>query len=323
MSLQRRIRIFTNIGELALHRSDYLNDVSPFIDWLTTTVYNNSDEILHEWTSSGHRTIGIPKGEKWCCSSLWDAYNKYYWGSLDPNEPTNHPKHRITSISDTEHCLERLSDQLKSNLSGDETINLSSTCEKVLIWGGVGRNKHIASHLRYSLTCEEDRRSYLNACANLLTSEMKELTGIGEISIGGIAHPVQIDSGTTKIFSLIVPNFIIYDSRVGAALGILIAKWARVKNISEIPGALHFPWGSGSKTTNRNANELLSSHKPVFPRMPRGSARLGFNIKASWICEQLAANIASLSTDKFSLMPTPKRIRAIEAALFMLGYSIN
>ena len=50
---------------------------------------------------------------------------------------------------------------------------------------------------------------------------------------------------------------------------------------------------------------------------------LGFNIKASWICAQLALNIASLSTDKLSLMPTPKRIRAIEAVLFMLGYSIN
>lgn len=311
------------MGTLALHRNDYLNEVSPFIDWLKTIVYNNSDEILHEWTSSGHRTIGIPKGDKWSCSSLWDAYNKYYWKSIDPNEPANYLTHHITSISDTERCLERLSHELKLSLNGDETINLSSTCEKVLDWGGVARNKNIASHLRYGLTFDDDRRNYLNACAKQLTSEMQELTGIGEITIGGITHPVQIDSGTTKIFSLIVPNFIIYDSRVGSALGILISKWARDKNISEIPKALHFPWGSGSKATNRNANELLTRHKRIFPRMPRGSERLSFNIKASWICEQLALNIASLSSDKFSLMPYPKRVRGIEAALFMLGYSIN
>ena len=54
---------------------------------------------------------------------------------------------------------------------------------------------------------------------------------------------IIMNSGFTKIYSLIVQDFIIYDSRVGAALGLLIKCFCEDKQKEKIPEELRFAWG--------------------------------------------------------------------------------
>jgi hypothetical protein len=301
-----------------MNEIDFINNNSQFISWITTKIYTQTDDVLHSWTSSGHHSVGLKKNIKWACNSIWDAYNKYYWGSIDPDS-----LERISSIEQTEVCLDKLSKRLSHSLCNESAEPLIVTCEKVLEWGGVKRNKRIASFLRYELLTDSQRQMYLKGCINHLTNQMHNLDGNDCVSVDGVLYPLQLDSGTTKIFSLIVPGFIIYDSRVGCALGILASRWIQETSIDIIPDDLRFAWGSGSRSTNRNVNSLLSAKVNYFPKMPRGPSRLEMNIKASWLCKQLALSAETLSSDKFALIPFQNRVRAIEAALFMIGYSIN
>ena len=51
----------------------------------------------------------------------------------------------------------------------------------------------------------------------------------------------------TKIYSLLVDDFIIYDTRVAAALGWAIVKYCREQKLEELPEYLRFPWGAAKE----------------------------------------------------------------------------
>lgn len=51
----------------------------------------------------------------------------------------------------------------------------------------------------------------------------------------------RFNAGITKVYSLVLEDFIIYDSRVAATLGWLVATFCRA-GAREVPDALRFPW---------------------------------------------------------------------------------
>jgi len=298
-------------------REEYLANVASFSDWLSERAFSfDSSVVLHQWISSGDSRV-LPKesGRDWSCSSLFDAYEKYFWRSIDPDT-----RRRVSDFKSNESSLLCLSERLLSCINGECSESLALTCEKVLEWGGVASKPKIASVLRgHALLAEDRKRTYLKKSKLLLESQMRSgLDGLDSIEIDGEPLQVQIDSGTTKIFSLLVDGFIIYDSRVGAALGMLVSKWASEKGLSSIPTALRFPWSPGY-AVNRNPNK----HGSDFPRMPRGLARLQTNIVASWlVSDVLERSVSKYPNNGFSLLERSRRPRAIEAALFMIGYAV-
>lgn len=54
---------------------------------------------------------------------------------------------------------------------------------------------------------------------------------------------LYMSSGFTKINSLIVRDFVIYDSRGGAALYYLVRKFCQESGLDMIPEELKFSWG--------------------------------------------------------------------------------
>ena len=130
---------------------------------------------------------------------------------------------------------------------------------------------------------------------------------------------ILMNSGFTKIYSLLMDNFVIYDSRVGAALGLIIKEFLTEKNILKIPKELNFAYGNarptkGDNNTKNKRNPSTETYKFSVLRNNNIHHTIN-NIKANWLLREIADNSI------FKQEENP--IRTLEAALFMIGYSVN
>ena len=125
----------------------------------------------------------------------------------------------------------------------------------------------------------------------------------------------RMNAGLTKFYALACDNVVIYDGRVGAALGYLVKLFCKENLISEVPNELSFRWGaqSGKNPLNRNPSDA----KLVFHKLPAGGPVWAENnIKANWILRSAIEN----SNAKWC--SGPDGLRRVEAALFVIGYSM-
>jgi len=304
---------------------EYTGEISPFVNWAAELCNPNCDDVFHSWISGSSKT-GVAKGGIWKCSGLWDAFEQYQWPAQDPLD-----RKRISMFEETSLCLTSMGAQLSARIERPASGSVLEAVDNVLSWGGVQRYKKVASTLRNSEWSNEKRAEYLSLAARQLKNEMRNISGSASITVGDEELPLQIDSGTTKIFSLLVPGFIIYDSRVAAAIGLLAVRWMQATGGAEIPEPLRFSWhiGSSKVYSIRNPNRLLTSEKNVFPRAHSGDTesklqkRLAENIKASWLCDELLrVAVEKFPSSGFATLDKNIRARALESALFMIGYSI-
>jgi len=141
--------------------------------------------------------------------------------------------------------------------------------------------------------------------------------------------PLGIDSGTTKIYSLICDNLVIYDSRVGAALGLLVRQWSEQENIHQIPDCLKFAWGDNQNNVSRGRRRRNPNApgQNIFPYINnRGDDRRNHNIIASWLLQEVLNRDSQQGREArsdFQRLPNGQQLRALEAALFMVGYCVN
>ena len=298
-------------------RTEYIDETAAFVDWLLEYNSELTTELpsLHEWIGSQNWHLGPYRKIKWHCSSLFDAHTKYYWKASNSSSG---------DFTATCKLLESLAYELTSSIESGSNSDCKKICDQILLWGGVNNKPSIATNLRDAAK-KNLLKEYLINSSRLLASEMKIVSGESTIEVGNENIDIQIDSGTTKIFSLLVEDFIIYDSRVGAALDFLAVKWAVSQGHDDIPESLRFGWSSPTRN-RRNPNQIIPQNfkRPnAFPRMPKGKTRLAMNIKASWICNEIARkSLAKDSSVDFANIPTHQRSRAIESALFMIGYAI-
>ena len=130
---------------------------------------------------------------------------------------------------------------------------------------------------------------------------------------------IHMNAGYTKIYSLLLDNFIIYDGRVGAALGLLVRFFLEENHYDSIPQSLNFAFGL-PKISHANKQELLkrnpSNHRFVFGALANNSKRhIENNIRANWLLNKVTVE------SNFSTTSNP--LRSLEAALFMIGYDVR
>jgi hypothetical protein len=132
----------------------------------------------------------------------------------------------------------------------------------------------------------------------------------------------RFNSGMTKIYSLLVDDFIIYDSRVAAALGWAIVKFCREKDLQEVPECLRFPWAPAKETPNAQRPKWRnpSVGNLQFPRLQYGVEYARWNQRASWLLSEVVS-ITNTSFAEFNNITLCSR--ALEAALFMIGYDLG
>lgn len=259
-----------------------------FSDWLLER-WRGAFSHSYQITSSRHwkKLREAEQTVLWECKSLRDALLKYSWNGLG---------YRENSIE-----LASLATALRRAIMKDDNAEALKVCESVLRWGGVYRQPSVD-------WLQKQARS--SSLCRTLTAGIDALrTGNARAFDGEI---LLMNSGFTKIFSLASEedDLIIYDGRVGAALGLLVRIFCEERNLREVPNDLLFRWGV-SRDAKHNRNP--SSGIYVFPRL--GSAARKNEVHAEMVIN--SSRLLQVLSKKSS-----STVRDWEAALFMIGYEI-
>ena len=266
-------------------RDEYLNQpqVVLFVNWLRDLIIAGDGSFVQRYQpAKGGPTFDIQR--------FVAAYDNYYFAGK--------------GLEDTEVVVDGLSLALRAALdAGDESATLSCAL-RILIWGGVTNDSTVAWLLN---TFDAGELVYtLNAATALLVNGVE-----ADAQQFYQQHPYRSDSATTKLFALADQRCAIYDDRVAAGLGWLVVTHAEAHGQQQVSELLHFCVKSGASNPSRGQIRL-----PVR-RPGNGSDHALSNMRFNWILGQLSCDLRV--ADAFGLPQGPRVIRAIEAALFMIG----
>jgi hypothetical protein len=168
-------------------------------------------------------------------------------------------------------------------------------CSEILNWGGVG----VATKNINELEKMRDQGSFMN--------NLREARYMIRSSIIDTAHfSIPMNSGFSKIYTLLDDHFIIYDSRVAAKMC-----WLVKDCFGGNPEPLKLGKCDYQAKVNRDPG-------PEFPMLTgRPKQYFESNIKAAWILEKLALEHNLLN------YPIDKMIFAFQTALFVKGYDLG
>lgn len=271
-------------------------DVQLFTQWIASRI--ESDEFAHSWLNRRSKRL-------WSCKNLYNAFQHYKW-SFNVHLPTGSTL-RGEMFSDSTKALNVISSNLQNSVISNNDEDALEWCIAVMQWGGVFQKNGIwlkdhktglAARLRHNTKIFSDANTDNGA-----------LDGIG-----------RFNSGMSKIYSLLVDDFIIYDTRVAATLGWFVTRFCIHYGLSQVPHTLQFPYGiakEGANTTSpKQRNPSLGTLR--FPFLSSGLKHAKANLWASWLLQQVLKNSPN---SKFQSEPSP--LRALEAALFMFGYDLG
>ncbi|GAA0425245.1 hypothetical protein GCM10008969_55910 [Pseudomonas veronii subsp. inensis] len=212
--------------------------------------------------------------------------------------------------AETQRSLGQLRQWLTSAVKrGDEQQALQA-CLQILRWGGVRG----AIAFLHRLAARGELSRYLQKMAGLMS-----LDGDHDLDDLDASSVERFDAGLTKIHALFDSlGSPIYDSRVGAAIGMLYSLFRQQWTGGGKP-LLAFPSGAARGNQIRNPGAFLNGlAAPQFSSISyeawaRWQVRLGWIIRAllertGWFAEQGAL---------------PARCHAFEASLFVLGYDLR
>ncbi|HEX4051158.1 MAG TPA: hypothetical protein VHY19_09790 [Steroidobacteraceae bacterium] len=290
------LRMLTNISYA---RAQYLaeTNVKTFLQWLRALVMAPPGSLTHSYRIrlKGRGRIT----QSWSCGSLREAWQHYEWG-----------KGSARDFIANKTILDKLQSDLHDSLRKRDERRALATCIDVQKWGGTLRN--IPALMTLSAT--DGLITYLPECKAAFAAAN---------GTGRLCFPASFisNAGFTKIYSLLCEDFVIYDSRVAAALGMLIIRWCKQHRplLTKVPPTLSVRWKAGKEGArarvpkNRNPSrapyELSEWHT-------RGS-HVTSNVWANWL---LSAAVPAGRL--WGITRSADKLRALEAALFMVGYEV-
>jgi hypothetical protein len=281
-------------------KNDYLAipAVNNFIDWLSVEI--GQSRLTHTYT--------LPDNTELNFQGLAGAFAQYAW-PFKFTDPTG-VLHRGHTFADSTSSLASIASGLNTNLSLNP-INDSDFCDwacALMEWGGV-----VNGNVNWLKSNVAGLASGIDTVKNILLNDDDDLECLRPIP--------RFNAGMTKVYSLIVPNFIIYDSRVAASLAWLVAAWCKQQEISFVPVELAFPCMPPKEGENPRIRKSRnpSDNNLKFPSMNGKVIRHArWNMRASWILNEC---LARSSDTVFHSQSNP--LRALEAALFMWGYDLG
>lgn len=285
------------IGEKKYLKQPHVESFTKFL----VDLVNSEKDLNHAYfvplgNSGFHKDL---KGKFIEFKKLKDAFKKYYFDNK--------------SYEDNKKILEEISKKLRNN--ADIYIGVLDC----LRWGAGGNE---ANSLYKDNKIWIDEKEANNISINsILESSHSDMTNQSPDFSGFDRNEYRMNAGFTKIYALKFDDFIIYDGRVGAAFGLLVRKYIEILNNNkpeETPVSLRFPWGAGlSASTKITRNP--SDDKYKFPQLRAGSEHAKWNMRANWILKE----VANYCGDFWGITDPQEKLRALEAALFMIGYGVR
>jgi len=254
-----------------------------FLHWLAAKV-DEPGAFPHHYRFGRHRT-------EWHCDSLWDAFEKYSWAG--------------SSFDETTRLLAKLQVEIRSAVHDGDPGEFVRASIGVLRWGGV-----IAHNGRTLERLGEGALRKFSAAATQLEVSTADTDRIELVE--------YMNAGWTKVYSLMLDDFPIYDGRVGAALGYLARLYCEDTGRSTIPTELRFAWGRAKGAYDEpRKNRNPSTGTLRLPALrPDVRQHVRCNLQAAWLLKSVAERT------RFRELDPAQRVRGIEAALFMVVYEL-
>jgi hypothetical protein len=280
-------------------KDEFLNrkEIIGFINFIKIRI-DVDDDFKHSYI------LNKPKNTIWRCNSIYNAYENYNW-PFQCLIPSSGKVIKGITYNESEKVLLQLQKDLKKSLKTGNDAEFKNNCLAVLQWGGVlPKNKQRILTTPMIL-------DHFNTNIQIFNNPILDTTD--DFS------SIHMNSGYTKIYSLLIDNFIIYDGRVGAAIGLLVCEFLEQEKLDNIPKTLDFAFGNPKLATSNKKD--ISKRNPstdqfTFKALSNNSKRhIENNIRANWLLEKVAKE------SKFNLLNNP--LRSLEAALFMIGYDIR
>jgi len=267
--------------------------VKAMVAWVQDKL-DSPGSFCHTYTT--RRAPGL-----WSCDSLYGAFEGYHW-KFEFTHPDTRRVVKGTSFSETRAALDDLTGVLKQSLNSGDHHGCLAACLSVLQWGGVllGNEQH------------------LRAMGHRLVPYLKDVASLTLESLDVRSLPqIRVTSGMVKLYSLLVNDLVMYDSRVAAALCLLVRLFCEDVGLPKVPPALGFRQLPHRSSFLRDASQgeyLFNSVGPMEDALYLDSV-----VKASWLLRSVVRNRPS----RFSLLGKGKDLDALQSALFMIGYDLG
>jgi len=279
-----------------MNRESFARDASvkSFIEWFGSKL-DRPNSFVHSYNSLRPR-------REWHCDSIFSAYEGYSWPYCF-KDPINRQTLRGETFEASERTLAELSIGLRKSVYDQDVDHSQKYCLAILEWGGVLPNNN-------------NRILNLGASLPKYLLDVQHRLNPSVFHFAGKYDDIIMNAGFTKIYSLLIDDFIIYDGRVGAALGLLVRKYCEQLNLPCIPPLLRFAYGKARNSARRDP----SSSRYNFPVLANSSSKhTQNNLKANWLLKE----VVETKQSKFNLLQPSKQLRALESALFMIGYDVT
>lgn len=282
-----------------MRKPEYLAQahVRPFIDYLRTYVAGRP--LPHGFTF-------LKTGRPWACDSLPDALQKYEW----PIRKQFSPHASGSDFDANKQVLDSLARDLRAALSADDSAGLAAAAIRVMQWGGTekGNNDVLRRQGRDGTAV-----AYFREAARTFGPAALDASAIG-------SDRIRSNAGFTKIYALLRDDFVIYDSRVAAALALLVIAYCREAGLAQVPAGLAFQLMPAKESPTNRHRKL---RHPAFGTLTftgvhgRHLAHARSNARANWLLTE------ALDGARFHAATPGEDLRALEAALFMVGYDLT
>lgn len=294
------------IKENTLNKIDYLNDTNGFTNYIRElrdqNLTHSYEVTFPQWRrklrEEGKSDRVLQQGNKVLLqlNSLSDALDEYFW-------PTSNGLD--TSFQANNILLGGMSQKLQAALDGNNDNETFLQCINILDWGGTYKGS-----VRWLVERHEAGRlvTDIRRAVEILDGNTRSDNNAFDLEPGS-PDSLRMDAGLTKIYSLASKESIIYDDRVGAALGLLARKYIESgeQPQNEVPPELDFMRGR-SEDRNPSNGTLQFQGRGTNPSAVHARS----NLIANWIVGEVAKKLGN-SWDR----------REVEAALFTIGYRVR
>ncbi len=268
-----------------MKRDEYLADehVRGFTRWAAQLVTGELG-LTHRWKSG--------RGTDFECTTLYGALEQYRWP-----DNSHGLDYRVTARRLREFRLNF--EDIGVINSREKQTKFVDNAEAIFRWGGIRQrgklNEWRSMPPERLQVLVEDVRARLNP----RTADTDDLAGFR-----------YMGSGFSKVYSVLIDGFPIYDSRVACALNCLVGVYCRREKVGPKPALLRL------RMPPRQEPKRIRYHQCDRPGMNNSSVSYARdNLKAAWLLGEMAQEPGKF--DEVGFEP----VDALQHALFMVGYA--
>lgn len=263
-----------------MNKQEYIrhSDVAEFIGFLADIISGELPLKHAYYDRKLKRTLEF--------STLYSAFEQYHWNGAN--------------FYDNKAEIDVLVDKFQSSNSSQ---SFYQTCIDTLYWGDGNRKGSLFTHNKNWLDKLDCVQSNVLEALHILTND--------ELDVSGFQSQYRSNAGFTKLYAFIKPEeFIIYDSRVAAALAYFIILFCQSKQYKSVPPLLQIRLAEAKG----NSCRVFNVYGLSFKKWSNSQNHAQSNVYVNWLVTEAFKKATKLKSNQF------QNIREIEAALFMIGY---